>query len=405
MKSFYDVVIIGAGAAGLFCAAQAVRRGRRVLLLEHNAKPGAKILVSGGGRCNFTNLAASPENFLSANPHFCKSALSRYTSHHFLELVEKHGIAFVEKKPGQLFCRDSAKDILRLLLNGSVALGATLLLETKVLSIQKSGGKSGSFLIHTNRPTYEDITAETVVVATGGLSLPQIGASGFGYEIARQFGMKIVPTAPALDGFGGDPAFQKAWKPYSGISTPVRIIVKSKSFTPKTFTEDLLITHQGLSGPAALQASLYWERDQPIQIDWCPGVTLSQCLLEKKLAGERKTLKNFMSAFWPQRLAEHLAHLMRFPDKPLNEISNQDLSHLAQEIHSWSWVPARTVGYARAEVTRGGVDTECFSSKTMESRSISGLFFIGEVLDVTGELGGYNFQWAWSSGWAAGQEC
>ncbi len=387
----YDVVIIGAGAAGLFCAIHALKRGRKVALLEHNSKAGAKILVSGGGRCNFTNLGTTPENFVSQNPHFCKSALSRYTPHHFLEWTQQHGISYIEKKPGQLFCKNSAKDILSALLQDSSK--ADLFLNTKVQSLEKN---TSGFLIHTEQ---EDFQSESLVIATGGLSLPQIGATGFGYDIAKQFDLSIVPTAPALDGFLGDTDFQRNWKPLSGISVPIKIS------SGKTFEDDLLITHLGLSGPAALQASLYWQRGQAVTIDWCAGIDLKTWLLEKKLQGERKTLKTLLSLFWPGRLADHFADLFQLPAKPLCEISNQELTTIAQSIQAWTWTPSFTVGYARAEVTRGGVDTDHFSSKTMECRTVPGLFFIGEVLDVTGELGGYNFQWAWSSGWAAGQGC
>ncbi|QQR80102.1 MAG: NAD(P)/FAD-dependent oxidoreductase [Deltaproteobacteria bacterium] len=394
IKKNYDTLIIGAGAAGLFCAIEAAKRGRKVVVIDHNTKAGAKILVSGGGRCNFTNLNTTPENFVSQNPHFCKSALSRYTPHHFLELIQKHKIAYVEKKPGQLFCQNSAKDILNMLLHECEQAGVKILLETKVLSIQKD---PENFLTETSQGNF---SSETLVIATGGLSLPQIGATGFGYEIAKQFHMNIIPTSPALDGFRGNPEFQDLWKTLSGLSTPVCIRTKTKNFE-----DDLLITHQGLSGPAALQASLYWKQKESIEIDWCQNQKLSEWFLEKKNQGEKKTFKTLMGIFWPSRLAEHLATVFEFPSKPLVEISNQTILELVEKIHHWTWTPEKTVGYARAEVTRGGVDTDHFSSKTLESKSISGLFFVGEVLDVTGELGGYNFQWAWSSGWAAGKSC
>lgn len=389
----YDVVIIGAGAAGLFCAIHALKRGRKVAILEHNSKPGAKILVSGGGRCNFTNLGTTSDNFVSQNPHFCKSALSRFTSHHFLEWVQNHEISYVEKKPGQLFCERSAKDLLEGLLKDSAKADFYMETHIKASSVEK---QAAGFFIPTSQG---DFHSETLVIATGGLSLPQIGATGFGYDIAKQFGLSIVPTAPALDGFLGDTEFQKQWKSLSGISVPVKIS------SGKTFQDNLLITHLGLSGPAALQASLYWKQGQCITIDWCADTDLEAWFLEKKLHGEKKNLKNILSLFWPIRLTEHLSKIFQFPTKPLCEISSHDLKALACKIKSWSWNPAFTVGYARAEVTRGGVHTDHFSSKTLECRTTPGLFFCGEVLDVTGELGGYNFQWAWSSAYAVGENC
>jgi len=362
-----DVVVIGGGAAGLMCAIEAGRRGRRVVLLEHAEKVGKKILISGGGRCNFTNLAASPENFLSANPHFAKSALSRYTQHDFIALVQKHRIAFHEKTLGQLFCDGSARQIVAMLLEECAAVGVDVRAAERVVSVERSD----RFTVTTDKG---GVAAESVVLATGGLSIPKMGATGFAHDIARRFGLRITQTRPALV-----PLTAKVPE-LSGVALDV---VASLGRTK--FREAMLFTHRGLSGPAILQISSYWQPGQEIAIDLLPGIDAAAFLKERRHARPKAELRTILGEVMPQRLAQVLA------------------LDGAATLNDWRITPTGTEGYAKAEVTLGGVDTAELSSQTMEAKKVPGLYVIGEAVDVTGWLGGYNFQWAWSSGWAAGQ--
>lgn len=388
----YDVIIIGAGAAGLFCAIHAGRRGRRVLVLDVANKAGKKILMSGGGRCNFTNLHTTHENFISNNPHFCKSALSRYTQWDFVELVKKHGILFHEKTLGQLFCNNKAKEILAMLLKECEAVKARIQLEEEVTSIVKTA--EDQFKLTANEKQY---SCESLVVATGGLSIPTLGSSPFGYKIAEQFGLKVYPTRAGLVPFTLHDSEKNKYAKLSGIS--VDCIASNER---QSFRENMLFTHRGLSGPAILQISSYWQPGEVINIRMNPDVDLHSILMRVKEAGSRKTLRTILYDYFPKRLVECSIHYhtleMRLPDMPDDEIKT-----VSDVFQAFSIKPNGTEGYRTAEVTLGGVDTDELSSKTMEVQSVPGLYFIGEVVDVTGWLGGYNFQWAWSSGWAAGQ--
>jgi len=385
----YEVIVLGAGGAGMMCALHAGRRGRRVLLLDHAAKLGGKILISGGGRCNFTNTGASPAQYVSKNPHFCKSALSRYPSETFVEMVREHEIPFHEKKLGQLFCDGSAQAIVTLLKTECDRVGAEFKLDCKIDRIHRLTGEGLAaaevghprFRLETSEGLF---TSESLVVATGGLSIPKIGATGFGYQVAQQFGLKLVARVAALDGFTFSVADTAFFREFSGIS--VDCVITSNEVS---FRENILFTHSGLSGPAALQASLHWN-----VFDW---------FLEHKRRGNRSTVKNLLSELLASRLATKLCEI-GFPSQlPLPQVSEEALKDFCAHLHAWKIVPAGTVGYNKAEVTRGGVDTDELSSKTLEAKKVPGLHFIGEVVDVTGWLGGYNFQWAWASGWAAGQ--
>ncbi len=397
-----DVVILGAGGAGMMCAIHAGRRGRQVLLLDHAKKLGGKILISGGGRCNFTNLGASPAQYVSRNPHFCKSALSRYPSQSFIEMVQAHGVPYHEKKLGQLFCDDSAQRIVDLLKAECDEAGARFELETRIEAIERLDESTAAaapdgarFRVRTSRGA---VTCESLVVATGGLSIPKIGATGLGYQIAGQFDLKLVETAPALDGFTFGPDETAMFRELAGVSVDVVIECNGKSFR-----ENILFTHSGLSGPAALQASLHWNKGDEVRIDLLPDTRAMDWFLAKKRQGNRAIVRNLLSELLPSRLADRLCAL-HFPSElPLPQVSEKALETFCSRLHDWRIRPSGTVGYGKAEVTRGGVDTDELSSKTLESKKIPGLFFIGEVVDVTGWLGGYNFQWAWASGWAAGQ--
>ncbi|VWX62203.1 conserved hypothetical protein [Burkholderiales bacterium 8X] len=390
----YDVVVIGAGAAGLFCAGQAGRRGLKVLLVDHATRIAEKIRISGGGRANFTNrdldLQAPQRCFISDNPHFCRSALSRYTPGDFVELVERHGIAYHEKHKGQLFCDGSSQELIDLLLAECTAGKVDHWQPCGITAITYS--TSGGYRIETSRGS---VDAPKLVVATGGLSIPQIGASGFGYQVAEQFGLRIVPTRPALVPltFGGE-----GWVPYAelaGLSLPVRIETGAKKQRAQ-FLEDLLFTHRGLSGPAVLQISSYWKPGEPLVVDLAPGIEVEQALVEAKQRS-RKKIGNELSALIPARLADAWVKSDAALQRPINEAPDRALVALAERIARWKVVPSGTEGYKKAEVTAGGVDTRDLSSQTMESKQ-PGLYFIGEVVDVTGWLGGYNFQWAWASG-------
>jgi hypothetical protein len=395
-----DVVILGAGGAGMMCAIHTAKRRRSVVLLDHSKKLGGKILISGGGRCNFTNTGASPANYVSQNPHFCKSALSRYQPEQFIQMVRDHGIPFHEKKLGQLFCDHSAQNIVDMLKRECDDAGAKFELECKVETIEQIPADDATqapyrFKIHTSKGIYR---CESLVVATGGLSIPKIGATGIGYQIAEQFGLNLIERAPALDGFTFSDAQMKSFAALSGVSIDCVIECNGKSFR-----ENILFTHSGLSGPAALQASLHWKHHDTVTIDLLPGQDVFQWFLKKKKEGSRAIVRNLLSELLPSRFAEKICE-MHFPSElPLPQVSEKSLEAFCTLLHSWKIVPSGTVGYSKAEVTRGGVDTDELSSKTMESKKVPGLFFIGEVVDVTGWLGGYNFQWAWASAWAAAQ--
>lgn len=388
----YDVIILGAGAAGMMCAIEAGKRGRRTLVLDHADAPGEKIRISGGGRCNFTNLHTRPDNFLSQNPHFCKSALSRYTQHDFIKLVDSHRIRWHEKTLGQLFCDESARQIIDMLLAEMELAGAHLSLDTTIGKIEKT---ADGFLVETSRGP---LACASLVVATGGLSIPKMGATGIGYDIARQFGIDIVPTRAGLVPLLFAPDILAQTKAMSGLSVdPARVSAGKTSFD-----EALLLTHRGISGPAILQISSYWTEGDGIVIDLLPGRDVMEELKQLRAKGHKSLLHNALGLFLPNRLAELVAQETGI-DQPVADLSDQKLQKVTDRIHRWRVVPTGSEGYRTAEVTLGGVDTRALSSKTMESVKIPGLYFIGEVVDVTGWLGGYNFQWAWSSGWCAGQ--
>ncbi len=390
MASDYDVIIIGAGAAGLMCAATAGYRGRRVLVLDHANKPGKKILMSGGGRCNFTNLNSTPANFLSENPHFCISALKRYTPQHFLELVERHGIEHEEKAAGQLFCRDSAKDILNLLLTECEWAGAEIRMKTQVRNIVAT---SDGYQLDTGSGT---LSCESLVVACGGLSIPTMGATGFGYDIARQFGLEVLPTRAGLVPFTLHPELKQQLAPLSGISCPVDVSCNSEHFR-----EPMLVTHRGLSGPAMLQISSFWEPGDSLAINLLPACQIREDLLSLRKAKPQSTVGQYLAQHLPKRFAQAFNDLHGWTG-PLQGYKNTDVDQVASTLGQWSIKPAGTEGYRTAEVTLGGVDTRQISSKTMAVLDRPNLYFIGEVVDVTGHLGGHNFQWAWASGVAAG---
>jgi predicted Rossmann fold flavoprotein len=383
-----EVIIIGAGAAGMMCAIEAGRRGRRVLLIDHAGKLGEKIRISGGGRCNFTNTGARPENFLSANPDFCRSALARYTPRDFIALVEKHGIAWHEKKLGQLFCDGSAQQIIDMLKAECDAAGVQWCMPAKVNSVEKSV----RFKVATDRGAFD---CQSLVIASGGLSIPQIGASPFGYRIAEQFSLNVTELHPALVGLTFAPAELKQFEDLSGLSFEAAVSCNGASFR-----ENLLVTHRGLSGPAILQISSYWRHGQDISINLLPDHDAS-ALLEAAQDSE-KLLANVLGEFLPQRFAQRWVE-SNFQNQPVKRFNMPRLREIATRLHDWRIRPSGTVGYKKAEVTLGGVDTRELSSKSMEARNQPGLYFIGEVVDVTGHLGGYNFQWAWASGFAAGQ--
>jgi predicted Rossmann fold flavoprotein len=383
-----DVIIIGGGAAGLFCAIEAGKRGRRVLVLEHADRVGKKIEISGGGRCNFTNVYTNPGNFLSANPHFCKSALARYTPGDFMALVEKHGIKYYEKKLGQLFCDGSSQQIIDLLLGECADAGVEVRCACQVRRVSQENG----FTIETNQGSFN---AASLVIATGGLSIAPLGATDFGYRIARQFGLEIEPPRPALVPFTLSSTVQRQLRSLSGISLDALV-----GFEDTEFRENILITHRGLSGPAILQISLYWEAGAPIVVNLLPDEDVLGLLKAKQ--GSEIELANLLAQHWPRRFAQAWTDLY-FPTRPLKQFNDRELAGIAGKIQSFQITPVGTEGFKKAEVTAGGVATAELSSQTMEAKRVPGLFFIGEVVDVTGQLGGYNFQWAWASGYAAGQ--
>jgi predicted Rossmann fold flavoprotein len=394
--STYDSIVLGAGAAGLMCALTAGARGRRVLVLERSNKPGKKILMSGGGRCNFTNRYCAPDRFLSANPHFCKSALSRYTQWDFIDLVERHGIDYFEKETvnglsGQLFCEQSSKQIVALLLAECASAGVDLRLDCETSAVEHVDG----FGLVTDQGRF---AAASLVVAAGGLSVPSLGGSGFGYRLAEQFGLRLLPTSPGLVPFTFSGSVHELCQRLSGLSCEVVI-----SNDRASFREDLLFTHRGLSGPAILQISSYWKPGEAITINVLPGCEASRLFHDWKREQPRTLLRTLLSRQLPNKLVHELEalHWPEAAERPLAEWPGRQLDAVAQGLQCWMVKPAATEGYRTAEVTLGGVDTRDLSSKTMESR-VPGLFFIGEVVDVTGHLGGFNFQWAWSSGHAAG---
>ena len=395
MQSF-DAVVVGAGAAGLFCAGLAGQAGLRVLILDHSAKVAEKIRISGGGRANFTNRDVSAANFLGENSHFSRSALARYTPQHFTDLLQRHGIAFHEKHKGQLFCDRSAEDLIDMLLAecdaGAVVRWQPCLVHTvQAIAPDMTDTTAQRYAIHTDRGM---VHSRSLVIATGGLSIPQIGATDFGYRMARQFALPVIEPRPALVPLTFD---ANAWAPYaalSGLSLPVRIETGDKK-NKSTFMEDLLLTHRGLSGPAVLQISSYWKAGEAIRIDLAPGQDLTRHLLRAK-ATSRRLLGNELATFLPSRLADGWVGRDKSWQRPLNEVPDKALAQLAAQLARWELMPTGSEGYRKAEVTAGGVDTRVLSGQTMESRQ-PGLYFIGEVVDVTGWLGGYNFQWAWSS--------
>ncbi|MEC6825231.1 NAD(P)/FAD-dependent oxidoreductase [Photobacterium piscicola] len=393
MANKYDVVIIGAGAAGLMCAATAGKRGRSVLVLDHGKKPGRKILISGGGRCNFTNNDVAANNYVCRNPHFVKSALSQYSQWDFIGLVCQHEIDYEERDHGQLFCLDSAKDIVKMLVAECDMPNISLRYQTDISAITQL---ETGFSLNVNGET---ISCESLVVATGGLSMPKLGATPFGYQIAAQFGLKMVPTTAGLVPFTLHKQDKDAFEELSGIAVPAMITTEDGT----SFKENLLFTHRGLSGPVVLQISSYWLPGQKVSIDLLPTLNLAETLLELRDQHPNQSIKNTLSRLLPKRLIEVLITRGDIIDKPLKQLDHKEFDQLATYFHHWNMAPNGTEGYRTAEVTLGGVDTDALSSKTMESKQIKGLFFAGEVMDVSGWLGGYNFQWAWSSGYVAGQ--
>lgn len=387
-----DILIIGASASGLMCAIEAGKRGRKVIVLDHVNKPGKKILMSGGGRCNFTNYHVSAENYISHNPHFCKSALSRYTQWDFLALVNQYEIPFHERSNGQLFCNNSAKDILNMLLSECEKYSVTIKLKTEISSLEKLS--NNNFQITTDSKNY---TCQSLVVATGGLSIPKMCATPLGYKIAQQFGMRVWPTSAGLVAFTLQPADKERFSPLSGIA--IESVVSNQRIS---FRENILYTHRGLSGPAILQISSYWQPGESISINLLPDINLAEMLKKAQQQHPQQQLKNYLALHLPKRVIDALVE-ESLSDKALQTLSHKEFKSVADQLQNWTIKPNATLGYRTAEVTLGGVDCDTLSSKSMESRTIPGLYFIGEVVDVTGWLGGYNFQWAWSSGWCAGQ--
>ena len=387
-----DVIIIGAGAAGLMCALTAAQRGRKVLVIDHANKAGKKILMSGGGRCNFTNMYTEPSNFLSKNPHFCKSALARYTQWDFLEMVQRHQIAYHEKKLGQLFCDNKASDILEMLLKECADAGATIQLNTPVTRIQAN---DSGFTLQCNK---QALHCKSLVIASGGLSIPTLGATGYGYQVAEQFGHRILPTRAGLVPFTiTDPQLKAFCSALSGTSIADCVV----QCNGQSFKEDLLFTHRGLSGPVILQISSYWQPGDSIEIDLLSDRDANAWLLEQQAQHPNLELKTVLSECFTRKMAQLLCEHW-FSNTPLKQYNSKQLSAIGEQLNHWRLTPSGTEGYRTAEVTLGGVDTKEVSSKTMQSQKQDNLYFIGEVLDVSGHLGGFNFQWAWASGHAAG---
>lgn len=393
-----DVVIVGSGAAGMMCAIQAGQRGRSVVLIDHAKKLAEKIRISGGGRCNFTNLNIRPENFISGNPDFCRSALARYTPQDFIALLRKHNIRYHEKTLGQLFCDDGSEAIIAMLRDECDAVGVKRFMDCKVEGVKHSppadGNRKQKFHVDTSRGEFN---ASSLVIATGGLAVPKTGATPFGYHVAEQFSIPITRLKPGLVPLSFAP---DDWKPYAEL-TGVSLDVIA-SFGRQSFREAMLLTHRGLSGPAILQISSYWQHGQPLHIDLLPDCDMAALLNEQK--GSKKLLSNYLAQWFPKSFAEvWCAQLRDIGNKPINQYNDRQRKQIAVALHDWQITPSGTLGYAKAEVTCGGVDTHALSSRTMECINVPGLYFIGEVVDVTGQLGGFNFQWAWASGYAAGQ--
>ena len=388
----FDVTIIGAGAAGLMAAIETGKRGKKVLIIDQANKPGKKILMSGGGRCNFTNLNITPNAFISHNPHFCKSAIKRYTQWDFISLVKQYGIAYHEKTLGQLFCDNKASDILNMLLAECQRYNVEFRFKTNIAEISRQ--LSQGFKIRCNDFT---VSTTSLIIATGGLSIPSMGSSPFGYHVAQQFGLAVWPTRAGLVPLTWNAEEKIKFSELSGISVAVEV-----HYQKQIFVEDLLFTHRGLSGPAILQISSYWQLGQAIVINFLPNMNLLAYLQQTKRKSPQKLLKNLLSELLPKRMLEVFFSAATL-NAQLANISNATLSQVANELQAWHWIPNGSEGYRTAEVTLGGVDCNALSSQTMQTSTVPGLYFIGEVVDVTGWLGGYNFQWAWSSGWAAGQ--
>jgi predicted Rossmann fold flavoprotein len=387
----YDVVVVGAGAAGMMCAIEAGKRGRRVLVIDHARAPGEKIRISGGGRCNFTNLHTAPANFVSQNPRFCISALRRYRPQDFIALVERHGIAWHEKTLGQLFCDDSARQIIDMLLAEMKRHAVVLRLQTAAAGIAKAGD---GFRLTLGS---SEVACQSLVIATGGKSIPKMGATGFGYDVARRFGLRVTETRPALVPLTFETGLLSHLSPLSGVAVDARA-----SCGKAKFDEAMLFTHRGLSGPAILQISSYWREGQEIGLDMAPGVDLFAALKQAKTERGRQALQTVLAEHLPKRLAQLIAerHAAR---GNLADLPDARLRAVAQDVNGWRVKPVGSEGYRTAEVTLGGIDTAALDSRTLEAKAVAGLYFIGEAVDVTGWLGGYNFQWAWASGWSAGQ--
>lgn len=390
----WDVIIIGAGAAGLMCAAQAGYRGRRVLVIDHAKKPGRKILISGGGRCNFTNLHAGPHAYLCRNPHFTKSALARYTQRDFIDLIERHGVEYEEREHGQLFCTDSAKDILRVLLTECEWAGVELRMQTEIQTV--AADPAGGFRLQTSQGW---LAAASLVLATGGLSMPKLGATPYGYRLAEQFGLNLVPTHAGLVPFTLHVADKEAFAELAGISVPAEVTAAEGT----RFREALLFTHRGVSGPVILQISSFWKPGESVQINWLPDRDAADWLRQGQQTAPAQELKTWLARELPKRLVETLLTRSQIDNKPLRQYAVKELAAVAECLSAWPLLPNGTEGYRTAEVTCGGIDTDELSSKTLEAKNMPGLYVIGEVMDVTGWLGGFNFQWCWSSGWVAGQ--
>ncbi|AOT07052.1 NAD(P)/FAD-dependent oxidoreductase [Pseudoalteromonas luteoviolacea] len=392
----FDVVIIGAGAAGLMCAAQSGYRGRKVAIVDMGKKVGRKILISGGGRCNFTNENASPENYLCANPHFVKSSLSRYSQHDFIELVDRHGLNYHHKTLGQLFCDNSAQDIVDILMTECEWAGVEVFLRNEVLNVERD--EQGLYIVTTSEHTF---SCASLVVASGGLTMPKLGATPIGYKIAEQFGLKLLPTTAALVPFTLHDHDKARFEGLSGIS--VDSLVTSDDDTQ--FRENILFTHRGLSGPAILQISSFWRAGQAVSINLLPDTNVAELLHDWRQNQGQKSVKNLLGQLLPKRFVDALINDNSVPDKPANQLTHGEIDTIAATLTAWQIKPNGTEGYRTAEVTLGGVDSDELSSKTFEAKKAKGLYFIGEVTEVTGWLGGYNFQYAWSSGWACGQVC
>ncbi|KZN51958.1 NAD(P)/FAD-dependent oxidoreductase [Pseudoalteromonas luteoviolacea] len=392
----FDVVIIGAGAAGLMCAAQSGYRGRKVAIVDMGKKVGRKILISGGGRCNFTNENASPENYLCANPHFVKSSLSRYSQHDFIELVDRHGLNYHHKTLGQLFCDNSAQDIVDILMTECEWAGVEVFLRNEVLNVERD--EQGLYIVTTSEHTF---SCTSLVVASGGLTMPKLGATPIGYKIAEQFGLNLLPTTAALVPFTLHDHDKARFEGLSGIS--VDSLVTSDDGTQ--FRENILFTHRGLSGPAILQISSFWRAGQAVSINLLPDTNIAELLHDWRQNQGQKSVKNLLGQLLPKRFVDALINDNSIPDKPANQLTHGEIDTIAATLTAWQIKPNGTEGYRTAEVTLGGVDSDELSSKTFEAKKAKGLYFIGEVTEVTGWLGGYNFQYAWSSGWACGQVC